>query len=176
MEYADLECKEVLTLESLASEMTRMHHTDHNHALESLLNYWKQGCDATVIAETARKMLDACTGVRETEDTCMSDLNAAGSDDLDAAGFSNLDAAGFSDFYGNGHEDPPRTGHEDLSSACPWNAGACGSAAAGIAAGIAPGITPGIAPGIAAGIAAGIGTDITAYYRSEHSVVGAARG
>jgi len=136
MEYADLECKEVLTLESLAAEMTRMHHSDHNHSLESLLNDWRQGCDATVITETARKMLDACTGLRETEDTCMSDL----------------DDAGFSDFYGAGHEDPPRTGHEDLSSAFPYNAGACGSTAAGI------------------------GTDITACYRGEHRLAIAARG
>jgi len=166
MEYADLECKEVLTLESLASEMTRMHHIDHNHSLESLLNDWRQGCDATVITETARKMLDACTGIRETEDTCMSDLDAAGFDDLDdldAAGFDDLDdldAAGFSDFYGAGHEDPPRTGHEDLSSACLYNAGACGCTA----------------PGIIAGIAAGIGTGITACYRGEHRLVSAARG
>jgi len=166
MEYADLECKEVLTLESLAVEMTRMHHIDHNHSLESLLNDWRQGCDATVITETARKMLDACTGLRETEDTCMSDLDAAGFDDLDAAGFADLDDldaagfadlddlddAGFSDFYGAGHEDPPRTGHEDLSSAFPYNAGACGSTAAGI------------------------GTDITACYRGEHRLAIAARG
>jgi len=166
MEYADLECKEVLTLESLAAEMTRMHHIDHNHSLESLLNDWRQGCDATVITETARKMLDACTGLRENEDTCMSDLDAAGFDDLDdldAAGFDDLDdldAAGFSDFYGAGHEDPPRTGHEDLSSACLYNAGACGCTA----------------PGIIAGIAAGIGTDITACCRGEHRLAIAARG
>jgi hypothetical protein len=152
MEYVNLECKEVLTLESLAAEMFRMNHIDHDHALESLLNDWNQGCDATLIAETAHKMLDACIAHGEPAVTCIGDLNATGFDDLDAAGFDDLDAAGFCDFYGAGHDDLPRTGHEDLPRASPCDPGACGCAAAGIAAGVA------------------------AYSRSEHSLVGAARG
>jgi len=129
MEYADLECKEVLTLESMASEMTRLHSIDHDHALESFLNNWKQGCDAMVIAEDARKILDACICLRGTEDTCMEDLDAACFDGLDAADFDDFDGAGFSDFYGAGDEDPPRTAHEDLPSVCLDNVERCGCAA-----------------------------------------------
>jgi hypothetical protein len=151
MEHVNLECKEVLTLESLAAEMVRINHIDHDHALQSLMNDWNQGCDATLIAETARKMLDAYTAHGETVFKCIGDIDAAGFDDLDA-GFDDLDAAGFTDFYGAGHEDPPRTGHADLPRASACNPGACGCVTAGFGAGIA------------------------AYSRSERSLVGAARG
>jgi len=125
MEYTELECKEVLTLESMASEMTRKYYVDHNYALESLLNNWKQWYDATAIAEEARKMLDACASPRGTEDICMEDLDAARFDNL----FDDLDGTGFSDFYGAGDEDPPRAAHEDLWSGCLDNVERCGCAA-----------------------------------------------
>jgi hypothetical protein len=134
MEYANLECKEVLTLDSLAAEMVRMNHIDNGYALEALLSEWKQGCDATMIIETARKMLDACTTRPEPAfadsgdfDECMTQGGTpfAGMTDLDAYGFNDLDAAGFSDFYG-GDEDAPR--------ACSGDRAAGGCAAAGLAA------------------------------------------
>jgi hypothetical protein len=101
MEYVDLECTEVLTLESLAVEMAR--NLGREHLIESLLSDCMQGRDATAIAEAARNIIDAAH--QELTATCIDHIDAAGFGDLDAADFGDLDAAGFSDFYGAAHED-----------------------------------------------------------------------